>query len=137
LLGYLSSSFANEWTHNVPWTEDIHDDRVGVGLGLGVHPGHCGCVEQRRGSPRQAWASREGGAVTTMESFGEWFHGLWRELVGRVLGGLMLAMGTAALRADFPGESAARESRQAYRQLVRENAAQSRKASGKDRAKKR
>lgn len=39
LLGYLSSSFVNEWTHNIPWTEDIHDNGVVVGLGLGFIQG--------------------------------------------------------------------------------------------------
>lgn len=39
VLGYLSSSFVNEWTHNVPWTEDIHDSGVVVGLGLGFLQG--------------------------------------------------------------------------------------------------
>jgi hypothetical protein len=53
------------------------------------------------------------------------------------LGGLVLAMGTAALRADFPGESAARESQGLYQRLVRENAAQRQKSPGKGRRKKR
>ncbi len=34
VLGYLSSSFVNEWTHNVPWTQDIHDNGVVLGVGL-------------------------------------------------------------------------------------------------------
>jgi len=54
-----------------------------------------------------------------------------------MLGGLVLAMGTAPLRADFPGESAARESRAMYQQLVRDNAAQRKKAPGKRGNKKR
>jgi uncharacterized protein YukE len=39
VLGYLSSSFVNEWTHSIPWTQDIHDNGVVVGLGLGFAEG--------------------------------------------------------------------------------------------------
>ena len=55
-----------------------------------------------------------------------------------MLGGLVLAMGTATLRPQFPGESAAHEARQLYQQQARENtSARRRKASGKGRGKKR
>jgi hypothetical protein len=54
-----------------------------------------------------------------------------------MLGGLVLAMGTAPLRVSFPGESAARESRRLYQQLARESAAQRKKTPGKRGNKKR
>jgi hypothetical protein len=54
-----------------------------------------------------------------------------------MLGGLVFAMGTAPLRVYFPGESAARESQRMYQQLVRESAAQRKRASGKRGNKKR
>ena len=55
-----------------------------------------------------------------------------------MLGGLVLAMGTATLRPQFPGESAAREARQLYQQQAREsNSARRRKAPGKGSGKKR
>ncbi|HWG22710.1 hypothetical protein [Actinospica sp.] len=58
-----------------------------------------------------------------------------------MLGGLVLAMGTATLRLQFPGESAAHEARQLY-QLYQQQArdstsARRRKASGKGGGKKR
>jgi hypothetical protein len=55
-----------------------------------------------------------------------------------MLGGLVLAMGTATLRPHFPGESAAREARRLYQQQTRENkSARRKKASGKGGGKKR
>jgi uncharacterized protein YukE len=39
IIGYAASSLVNEWTHSVPWTEDIHNDGFALGAGVGLVQG--------------------------------------------------------------------------------------------------